>query len=255
MSLMTRLYIGITLITLIVPDDPLQTGQCIFKVKEHIWYLDNDYSRHMIGYKSWLDDFIKKDGMSVIYNVSYMKGLQHNLVSISQLCDAGYEVYHYSYENQQNDIYVLDMFSTDKSLRRCFFSRAQSHLNWLCHKRLSHLNFKNILRIVENQLVRGIPKLQFVKDKNFSAVRTPQQMVLQKEEIELSLKLEELWLLKLVFHCYFGLKQSIQCVIPKTDDVDSILPNVDQLISSQPIPEDQLVLYEETESSIQESSA
>lgn len=41
-------------------------------------------------------------------------------------------------------------------------------------------------------------------------------MVLQKEEIELSLKLEELWLLKLVFHCYFGLKQSIQCVIPKT---------------------------------------
>nr|KAJ0187750.1 hypothetical protein LSAT_V11C900484110 [Lactuca sativa] len=63
--------------------------------------------------------------------------------------------------NRQNDIYVLDMFFGDNSLHRCFFSHAQSHLNWLWNKRLSHLNFKNISRIEGNHVVRGIPKMQF----------------------------------------------------------------------------------------------
>ena len=121
----------------------------------------------MTGFKSLLDDYVKKDGPVVTYghnskgqtkgfgtikcksvefkNVSYVKGLKHNLVSISQLCDAGYEVHFNKMEgkvidskkvnvltaNRRDDIYVLDMFSADKSLRHCFFSRAQSHMNWL----------------------------------------------------------------------------------------------------------------------------
>nr|KAJ0208859.1 hypothetical protein LSAT_V11C400180640 [Lactuca sativa] len=68
----------------------------------------------MIGFKSFLEDFIKKDHLTVTYrdndmrvtkgygsikcnfvvfnNISYVKGLQHNLTPISQLCDVGYEV-------------------------------------------------------------------------------------------------------------------------------------------------------------------
>ena len=64
----------------------------------------------MTGFKSLLDDYVKKEGPAVTYgdnskgqtkgfgtikcktvefkNVSYVKGLKHNLVSISQLCDA-----------------------------------------------------------------------------------------------------------------------------------------------------------------------
>ncbi|KAL4562224.1 hypothetical protein LXL04_034422 [Taraxacum kok-saghyz] len=158
-------------------------------------------SRHMIGFKSLLDDYVKKDGPVVTYgdnskgqtkgfgtikcksvefkNVSYVKGLKHNLVSISQLCDADYEVHFNKKEgkvidskmvpvltaNRQNDIYVLEIFSPDQSLRRCFFSRAQSHMNWLWHKRLSHLNFKALSKIANDQLVRGIPKMKFEKDK------------------------------------------------------------------------------------------
>ena len=130
--------------------------------------------------KSLIEDFIKKDCLIVTYgdngngvtmgygsmkcnstgfkNISYVKGLQHNLISISKLFYAGYEVLFNKREgkfidqrsvtvlsaNQQNDVYVLDMFSADNSLRCCFFSRAHSHLNWLWNKRLSHLNFKNI---------------------------------------------------------------------------------------------------------------
>nr|KAJ0200334.1 hypothetical protein LSAT_V11C600335670 [Lactuca sativa] len=73
---------------------------------------------------------------SVVFkNVSYVKGLQHNLISISQLFEVGYEILFNKREgkvvdqksvtdlttSQQNDIYVLDMFSTGKNFHCCFF--------------------------------------------------------------------------------------------------------------------------------------
>lgn len=67
--------------------------------------------------------------------------------------------------NHKNDIYILDMFFTDNSLRHCFFFRSQSHLNWLIwHKILSYLNFKKVSKISGNQLVGGMPKMKFIKD-------------------------------------------------------------------------------------------
>nr|KAJ0187835.1 hypothetical protein LSAT_V11C900485740 [Lactuca sativa] len=133
-------------------------------------------------------NFIKKDDLTVTYgnngkgttkgfgtikcnpvtfkNLSYVKGLQYNLISISQLrkiVDQQNIIVLTS--NRQKESYVLDMFSAKKSLRRSFLSHAQSHLNRLWYKRLLHLNFKKISMIARNQLVRGIPKMQFVKDK------------------------------------------------------------------------------------------
>ena len=95
-------------------------GQCVLtsllvlQGHEHLWYLDSGCSRHMTGSKSLLDDYVKKDGPVVSYgdnnkgytkghgtikcksvifkNMSYVKGLKHNLLSISQICDADYEV-------------------------------------------------------------------------------------------------------------------------------------------------------------------
>lgn len=60
-------------------------------------------------------------------NVSYVKVLQHNIISISHLCDLDYEADFNKkegnvidqmkvtilFENHQNEIYVLDMFSAD----------------------------------------------------------------------------------------------------------------------------------------------
>ena len=165
----------------------------------------------MTGFKSLLDEYVKKEGPVVTYgdnskgqtkgygsincksvkfkNVSYVKGLQHNLISISQLCDAGYEVHFNKREGKvvnsekvqvltatrQSDIYILDMFSADSSLRSCFISRSQSDLNWLWHKRLSHLNFKTISKISKDQLVRGLPRINFSKDKLCAACEKGKQ--------------------------------------------------------------------------------
>nr|KAJ0190081.1 hypothetical protein LSAT_V11C800430260 [Lactuca sativa] len=165
----------------------------------------------MTGSKSLLEDYVKKTGPAVTYgdngkgftkgygnikcnnvifqNVSYVKGLKHNLISISQLCDADYEVHFTKKEgrvvntdknivlsaSRKDDIYVLDMFSSDKALMHCFFTKSQTNLSWIWHKRFSHLNFKNLSKISNQDLVRGLPKFSVVKDKMCSACEQGKQ--------------------------------------------------------------------------------
>ncbi|KAK8952132.1 hypothetical protein KSP39_PZI003057 [Platanthera zijinensis] len=78
------------------------------------WYLDSGCSKHMTGNKENLTSFRTKLGPKVIFGdsnfgqtkgydavqigsvtfkkVTYVEGLKHNLISISQLCDEGYQV-------------------------------------------------------------------------------------------------------------------------------------------------------------------
>nr|GEX52967.1 integrase, catalytic region, zinc finger, CCHC-type, peptidase aspartic, catalytic [Tanacetum cinerariifolium] len=79
-----------------------------------LWYLDSGYSKHMMGDRSWLMNFVKKFigivrfendhfgaimgygdyviGDSIISRVYYMEGLGHNLFFVGQFCDADLEV-------------------------------------------------------------------------------------------------------------------------------------------------------------------
>ncbi|GJR98282.1 retrovirus-related pol polyprotein from transposon TNT 1-94 [Tanacetum coccineum] len=92
--------------------------------------------------------------------------------SISQLCDAKYIV---QFDDKQgtifnankeivliaprrNDVYVLDMSSLTPN-GACFFAKASESVNWLWHKRLSHLNFKNINKLAKQNKVLGLPSL------------------------------------------------------------------------------------------------
>ena len=81
---------------------------------DNTWHLDSGCSKHMTGCKSLLCSFRiragpnvtfgddsqgKTEGFGILSNgpltfrrVSYVNGLKHNLISVSQLCDAGYEV-------------------------------------------------------------------------------------------------------------------------------------------------------------------
>ncbi|GJX62072.1 retrovirus-related pol polyprotein from transposon TNT 1-94 [Tanacetum coccineum] len=98
--------------------------------------------------------------------------------SISQLCDAKYIV---QFDDKQgtifnankeivliaprrNDVYVLDMSSLTPN-GACFFAKALESINWLWHKRLSHLNFKNINKLAKQNKVLGLPSLVYSKDK------------------------------------------------------------------------------------------
>nr|GEY36718.1 retrovirus-related Pol polyprotein from transposon TNT 1-94 [Tanacetum cinerariifolium] len=105
------------------------------------------------------------------------------LVDISQLCDAKYIV---QFDDKQgtifnankeivliaprrNDVlYVLDMSLLTPN-GACFFAKASESINWLWHKRLSHLNFKNINKLAKQNKVLGLPSLVYSKDKSCSA--------------------------------------------------------------------------------------
>ncbi|GJW21317.1 retrovirus-related pol polyprotein from transposon TNT 1-94 [Tanacetum coccineum] len=115
--------------------------------------------------------------------VAYVNGLKHNLINISQLCDANFQVLFTKTQGtifnqndevvfidpRRRDVYVIDMSSFNKEINACFIAKASPSVNWLWHKKLSHLNFKNINNLAKHNLVYGLPSLTFSTDKNCSA--------------------------------------------------------------------------------------
>ncbi|GJX48780.1 retrovirus-related pol polyprotein from transposon TNT 1-94 [Tanacetum coccineum] len=169
-------------------------------VKEPIWYLDSGCSRSVTGVKSYMHKDVEQPGPKIVFGdnsscitkgygskncggivfskVAFVNGLKYNLINISQLCDAKYII---QFDDKQgiifnankeivliaprrNDVYVLDMSSLTPN-RACFFAKALKSVNWLWHKRLSHLNFKNINKLAKQNKVLGLPSLVYSKDK------------------------------------------------------------------------------------------
>ena len=83
--------------------------------EKDLWIIDSGFSRHMIGDKMKIDKLInykgdnasfgddssrKKRGLGYlmpsdkmsIHDVYYVDGLKYNIISVSQICDHGYEV-------------------------------------------------------------------------------------------------------------------------------------------------------------------
>ncbi|GJR06136.1 retrovirus-related pol polyprotein from transposon TNT 1-94 [Tanacetum coccineum] len=65
---------------------------------------------------------------------------------------------------RRNDVYVLGMSSLTSS-GACFFAKASESVICLWHKRLSHLNFKNINKLSKQNKVLGLISLVYSKDK------------------------------------------------------------------------------------------
>ncbi|GJR75913.1 retrovirus-related pol polyprotein from transposon TNT 1-94 [Tanacetum coccineum] len=65
---------------------------------------------------------------------------------------------------RRNDVYVLDMSPLTLN-GACFFAKASESVNDLWHKRLSHLNFKNINKLEKQNKVLGLPSLVYSRDK------------------------------------------------------------------------------------------
>ncbi|GJZ34978.1 retrovirus-related pol polyprotein from transposon TNT 1-94 [Tanacetum coccineum] len=66
--------------------------------------------------------------------------------------------------SRRNNVYVLDMSSLTPN-GACFFGKASENVNWLWHKRLSHLNLKNINKLDKQNKVLGLPSPVYSKDK------------------------------------------------------------------------------------------
>ena len=157
--------------------------------------MDSGCSKHMTGDASLLSEIkYKKLGLvtfgddgkgtaigigkvgnpskPLIDDVLLVKGLKHNLLSISQLCDKGYKV---QFEKKKCIILDRDMktilfsgfrkhniyfLSMSKYVREiCLIASTTSTILW--HKRLGHVNFKNMSKIIKHNLTKDLPKLSF----------------------------------------------------------------------------------------------
>ncbi|KAJ9539102.1 hypothetical protein OSB04_031835 [Centaurea solstitialis] len=127
------------------------------------------------------------NGVTTFKRVAYVEGLMHNLLSISQLCDKNHKV---SFSKKRckvknrrkeviltgvrhTDIYIINMNTSTDNF--CFVSRASTDMNWLWHKRLSHLNFQTLNQLCINNLVIGLPDFRYTKESLCSACEKGKQ--------------------------------------------------------------------------------
>ncbi|GJR76745.1 putative ribonuclease H-like domain-containing protein [Tanacetum coccineum] len=118
--------------------------------------------------------------------VSFVKELGHfNLFSISQICDKQHKVlfteteclvvssdFKMPDENQillkvprHHNMYSFDMKTpTPAKGFACLIAKATSDESKLWHRRLGHINFKNLNKLVKGNLVRGLPSKVFKND-------------------------------------------------------------------------------------------
>ncbi|GKA53079.1 retrovirus-related pol polyprotein from transposon TNT 1-94 [Tanacetum coccineum] len=111
--------------------------------------------------------------------VYYVEGLNHNLFSVGQFCDADLEVAFQKSTcfvrdlqgnnlltgNRGSDLYIISLQETTSSTRSCFMAKASPTQAWLWHRRLSHLNFDYINLLSKKDIIIGLPKLKYVKDQ------------------------------------------------------------------------------------------
>ncbi|GKB33087.1 retrovirus-related pol polyprotein from transposon TNT 1-94 [Tanacetum coccineum] len=114
-----------------------------------------------------------------IKRVYYVEGLNHNLFSVGQFCDADLEVAFRKSTcfvrdlqgndlltgNRGTDLYTISLQETTSSTLICLMAKASPTQAWLWHRRLSHLNFDYINLLSKKDVVIGLPKLKYVKDQ------------------------------------------------------------------------------------------
>ncbi|GJX63327.1 integrase, catalytic region, zinc finger, CCHC-type containing protein [Tanacetum coccineum] len=122
-----------------------------------------------------------------IKRVYYVEGLNHNLFSVGQFCDADLEVAFRKSTcfvrdlqgndlltgNRGSDLYTISLQETTSSTLICFMAKASPTQAWLWHRRLSHLNFDYITLLSKKDIVTGLPKLH-IKDTTVRLDETPE---------------------------------------------------------------------------------
>nr|GEX20276.1 hypothetical protein [Tanacetum cinerariifolium] len=136
-------------------------------------HFGNDQFPPILGY----GDLVQ--GNITINRVYYVEGLNHDLFSVGQFCDADLELAFRKstcfvrdlqgndllIDNHGSDLYIISLQESTSSTPLCLMAKASPTQAWLWHRRLSHLNFDYINLLSKKDVVIGLPKLKYVKDQ------------------------------------------------------------------------------------------
>ncbi|GJR71086.1 putative ribonuclease H-like domain-containing protein [Tanacetum coccineum] len=174
--------------------------------------IDSGCSRHMTGNKSYLLDYEEIDGGFIAFrgdpkgkistgkldfeDVYFVKEIKFNLFSVSQMCDKKNNVLFTDTEcvvlfpgfKLLGENHVLlrvprkdNMYSVDlKNIvplggLTCLFAKATLDESNLWHRRLGHINFKTMNKLVRGNLVRGLPSKIFENNHTYVACQKGKQ--------------------------------------------------------------------------------
>ena len=152
------------------------------KEKGYVTYGDNNQGK-ILGVGK-----IGNSSKTIIDNVLYVEGLEHNLLSISQLSDRGNKVVFNAKEcmiisnidnsikftgHRVNNIYMVDLDDITSLLSNCLISK--DHDIWLWHRRVAHINMNQLNKLVSKDLVIGLPKLKFKSEDTCEACKKCKQ--------------------------------------------------------------------------------
>ncbi|KAJ0938259.1 putative RNA-directed DNA polymerase [Helianthus annuus] len=122
------------------------------------------------------------NGIVSFDKINFVQQLDHNLLSVSQICDKKFSV-HFDANGcyvlkpgfkipkewillsapRINDLYVLDMSQaiTTSAQATCFVSKAteKDTISW--HRRMGHIHLRKMNHLVSNELVNGVPLKNF----------------------------------------------------------------------------------------------
>ncbi|KAI3759689.1 hypothetical protein L6452_07690 [Arctium lappa] len=126
-------------------------------------------------------------GKMTFEDVYYVDQLKYNMLSVSQVCDKQHSILFTNTEcmilapgfkvvdesmillrtPRKDNVYCLDMDNVDSdSSLNCLVSKASVDESSLWHRRMCHMNFKTMNKLVKNNLVRGLPSKVFSCDNH-----------------------------------------------------------------------------------------
>jgi transposase InsO family protein len=124
-----------------------------------------------------------------ISNVLHVDSLGYNLLSVSQLCEIGYnclftekgvEVYRREDSSiaftglLKNKLYLVDFNKGKANLETCLV--AKSSMGWLWHRRLAHVGMRNLAKLLKDNHILGLTDVHFEKDRICGACQARKQV-------------------------------------------------------------------------------
>jgi hypothetical protein len=124
-----------------------------------------------------------------ISNVFLVESLGYNLLSVSQLCNMGYNCLFTNVDVSvvrrsdgslafkgvlDDKLYLVDFLKEEADLDACLI--AKTSMGWLWHRRLAHVGMKNLHKLLKGEHVLGLTNVSFEKDRPCAACQTGKQV-------------------------------------------------------------------------------
>jgi hypothetical protein len=118
-----------------------------------------------------------------------VESLDYNLLSISQLCEKGYNclftnkgvtIFRRSDDSftfkgvLRGKLYLVDFILEEVELDRCLI--AKTNMSWLWYRRLAHVGMRNLHKLQKDGNILGLTNISFEKDRPCGACQAGKQV-------------------------------------------------------------------------------